>query len=149
MIKQVKMMAMGRKDMKVMRKGFSQRFNEALSFAGLQNKSFAQLSPIFQTSRQTIHKWLHKDIYPSVLSAKLISEELDVSFEWLMLGEGLMGRGEKPTVSEMAILRIYRNLDSEGKKKHMKFALEQLMQHEIHPRTKVDNQKALKLVVKD
>jgi len=135
--------------MAVLRKGFSKRFNDALAYKGYQNKSFAELSLVFKTSRQTIHKWLHKDIYPSVLSAKLICEELDVSFEWLMLGEGLMGRGQKITVSQMAIIKIYNNLTLPGKKRLTKLALEELMQYEIKPRTKVENQTALKLVSKD
>lgn len=130
--------------MTTMRKGFSQRFNEALRSAGMQNKSFAQLSPIFKTSRQTIHKWLHNDVYPSVLSAKLICEELNVSFEWLMLGQGLMGREEKPTVSQMVIINIFDNLNKSGQDRMVKFALEELMHYEIQPRTKIDNLRAKK-----
>jgi len=139
---------MARKDMSETRKGFSQRFNEALRSAGLHTKSFAQLSPLFDTSRQTIFKWLHKDVYPSVLSAKLICEQLDVSFEWLMLGEGLMGRSEKPSLKALAISKIFENLTPEGQRRLLKSAFVELMDFEIQPRTKVENQSALKLIAK-
>ncbi len=131
------------------RKGFSQRFNEALRSAGLHNKSFAQLSPVFNTSRQTIFKWLHKDVYPSVISGKLICEQLDVSFEWLMLGDGLMGKNEKPSPRALAIMKIFENLTPEGQRRLMKSAFEELMDFEIQPRTKIENQSALKLITKD
>jgi len=132
-----------------MRKGFSQRFNEALRSKGYQNKSYAQLSPMFKTSRQTIFKWLHKDVYPSVLSAKIICEKLDINFEWLMIGEGLMGRHEKPSLKAIAIMRIFENLELQGQKRLMSLAFEELMDFEIKPRTKIENQADLKLVVKD
>lgn len=126
--------------------GFSNRFNTVLRLRNLQNKTLAELAQLFDVSRTTIHKWMHFDNVPSVDVADKICEILNINFYWFLTGKGEMLLVEKLTKDETAILLMYKNLKPDGQRKICKVMFTEYAGFEVMPRTKVENQRVLKLI---
>ena len=130
------------------KKGFSKRFKEALNLRGHSAKSLAELKEMFGVSRTLIHQWNTAESIPSIYTASIISKELDVSYEWLLLGKGCSEGYQIQTPEEIIMVAQFRNLTKTGKLKLMSFAFDEGKAHEKKLRSAEDKQIALKLIKK-
>ncbi|MFV1982984.1 MAG: helix-turn-helix domain-containing protein [Thiohalomonadales bacterium] len=80
---------------------FSKRFAEALVLNNLECKTYKELGELLGISRSHAYELRNNKKLPSAYTGSILAEALNVSFEWLLIGNGV------PT-------RMYLN-DSEAK----------------------------------
>lgn len=134
------------------RAAFTRRFKQALILRNHEKKSLGELKEIFGVSRTLIHQWQNKGGVPSIYSAKILSDVLSISYEWLLTGFGDIEGFQMQTPDEIALIEKYRNLTKQGRRKIMITAFTECNDHEIKPSTDTERlsakQSALKLVSK-
>lgn len=127
---------------------FTARFRKALDLRNHSDKSLAELKEIFNVSRTLIHQWNNAISIPSIYTASIITEKLNVSYEWLLTGEGRIEGFEMQSPDEVTLIAQFRNLTKAGQLKLMTNAFDECKAHEKTPTNKEDKQIGLRLVKK-
>lgn len=95
------------------------RLREALASLGFSIKDAAESAGIPYRSMQN---YLRGEREPGAEALKLISEQLGISVDWLLTGEGEMRKGASSpnsvelTPQESALLELFKQLDSKGQR---------------------------------
>ncbi|NWD70756.1 helix-turn-helix domain-containing protein [Pseudomonas gingeri] len=108
---------------------------------GVENDS--QLCEATGTNRQTMGNWRSRNSVPYPLCVKL-AEELGLSLDWLLAGEGKMFRGMSGAATdapafdpqEEAVLALFRSLGEAGKRDIQSAAEEKKRLMDVEQRVK-------------
>jgi transcriptional regulator with XRE-family HTH domain len=131
------------------KKEFAARFNQILLTKGYEHKSLAELKILLGVSRTLIHNWKSGKHIPSLHFAGIISSVFDISFEWLMTGNGTIDGFIMRTPDELALISKYRDLSEEGKQKTINFIFTECVEYEItviQKKANAEKQATLKLI---
>jgi len=130
---------------------FSRRFNEILVIKGLQDSSLAELKKLLGVSRTLVHNWKSGKYMASLHFGGVISSAFNISFEWLMTGNGTPEGFIMRSADEIALISKYRDLSDEGKQKTMNYIFTECVEYEItaiQKKANLEKQAALKLIPK-
>lgn len=96
--------------------GFSKRLKVALTLAGLEQHSLAEISNKFNlrhpnksVTPQAVHHWLIGQAIPTPDKIETLSKWLNVSPEWLRYGKDNV-EGKSLSQDEVLMLKYFRNL---------------------------------------
>lgn len=93
------------KIMRVEKKGFKERLNEALDKAGFPPKNrgrIQRLADMMDLTHRGAGKWLDGETTPPAKKCPVIAEKLHINSEWLISGKGNMVREEPLSVEPHA-----------------------------------------------
>lgn len=124
------------------------RLTFALAYRNLDKSSMAELAELFEISRSMAHQLKTGKKTPSRFASLMITEKLNISYEWFMTGKGFIEGYQMQSASEVSLIEQFRNLTKAGQMRIVAFAFDECKNNEKTPKNKADKQIALALVKK-
>lgn len=124
------------------------RINVAIEASPYRDFSLREIATKFQCSHTTVRRWLSGKAIPSFSAALIVCKVLNVSFEWLMTGQGIM-TALPLTLDEYALIEIFRHLSGEQQREYLSFGYYQIAKTQSEGTLFPDSQTRLDLISRD